>query len=125
MSLIRNRENVESYVTKDKSVIRELYHPGSSPVKDVSVAEAYVKACDETEAHVHITSQEIYYIIEGSGTMRLGDSLFGVTTGDAILVPPGMPHNVRAGGNGVRILCICSPPYSHEDTELISRQPTV
>jgi mannose-6-phosphate isomerase-like protein (cupin superfamily) len=121
MSLIRNRDNAESYVTKDKSVIWELYHPGSSPVKDVSVAEAYVEAGDETEAHVHKRSQEIYYIAEGSGSMRLGDRRFDVTKGDAVLIPPGTPHNVRAGGHGVRILCICSPPYSHEDTELISR----
>ncbi|MGA9138806.1 MAG: cupin domain-containing protein [Methanocella sp.] len=118
--MIRNRENVESFVTKDKSSIWELYHPASSPVKDVSVAEAYVKAREKTEAHVHRSSQEIYYIAEGSGTMRLGDSEFAIKTGDAILIPPRTPHDVRAGGNGIRILCICSPPYSHEDTELIS-----
>jgi mannose-6-phosphate isomerase-like protein (cupin superfamily) len=118
--LIRNRENVESFVTKDKSAIWELYHPGSSPVKDVSVAEAYVKAGETTEAHVHRSSQEIYYFLEGSGTMRLGDRHFGVKAGDAVLIPPGTPHDVLAGGKGLRILCICSPPYSHEDTELIS-----
>jgi mannose-6-phosphate isomerase-like protein (cupin superfamily) len=120
MSLIRNREKVESFVTKDKSVIWELYHPGSSPVKDVSVAEAYVKGGEKTEAHVHKSSQEVYYVLDGSGTMRLGDSRFSVKTGDAILIPPGTPHDVRADGNCIRILCICSPPYSHEDTELIS-----
>jgi mannose-6-phosphate isomerase-like protein (cupin superfamily) len=119
--LIRNRESLESYVTKDKSTIWELYHPGSSPLKDVSVAEAYVKDSDETETHVHKSSREIYYILEGSGTMKLGDCIFGVKAGDAILILPEMPHNVRAGGSGIRILCICSPPYSHEDTEITSR----
>ncbi len=119
--MIRNRENVESFVTKDKSVIRELYHPGSSPVKGVSVAEAYVKGGEKTETHVHKSSQEIYYVIEGLGTMKLGDRRFIVKAGDAVLILPGAPHDIQADGSGVRILCICSPPYSHEDTELISR----
>ncbi len=117
--MIRNRENVEAYVTKDKSTIRELYHPDSSPVKGYSVAEAEVAEGTETDAHVHRESQEIYYILEGAGTMRLGGDSFEVKTDDAILIAPGTPHNIKADkGSALRILCICSPAYSHDDTEL-------
>jgi mannose-6-phosphate isomerase-like protein (cupin superfamily) len=118
--MIRNRENTEAYVTKDKSSIRELFHPDNSPVKDFSVAEAEVAAGVETDAHIHRKSQEIYYIIEGAGTMRLGGALFKVKMGDAILITPGMLHNIKADeGMGIMILCICSPAYSHGDTELL------
>jgi mannose-6-phosphate isomerase-like protein (cupin superfamily) len=117
--MIRNRDNVEPYVTKDRSTVWELYHPGSSPAKGCSVAEAEVRAGRATERHVHKRSQEIYYILEGSGTMGLGKSHFEVKAGDAVLIPPGNPHNIRAGDGGIRILCICTPPYSHDDTELL------
>ena len=118
--MIRNRDNVEAYVTKDRSTIRELFHPDSSPVKGFSVAEAEVAAGAETDAHIHRRSQELYYILEGGGTMRLGSTALKVRTGDTILIVPGTPHNIKADeGTGIRILCICSPAYSHEDTELL------
>ena len=39
-----------------------------------------------------------------------------VAEGDAILIPPGAWHELLAGPEGVRLLCCCVPPYSHDDT---------
>ncbi len=116
--MIRNRENVKPFVTKDGSTVRELYQPGSSPAHGCSVAEACVGRGEETEVHLHRRSQEFYYILEGSGTMRLGDERLVVRPGDAILIPPGTSHNVRAESRRLRILCICTPPYADDDTFL-------
>jgi mannose-6-phosphate isomerase-like protein (cupin superfamily) len=120
--MMRSRSNIPSYVTKDGSRIWELFCPGSSPVKGFSVAEALVEPGQETDAHVHRESQETYYIVEGSGAMRLGGEIMGVTAGDAVFIGPDTIHNIKNTGSGaLRILCICCPPYSHEDTELESR----
>jgi len=117
--MIRDRSDVSSYVTKDGSAVWELYHPSSSPVKDVSVAEALVAPGQETGAHLHQRSQEIYYVLEGSGRMRVGEESMSVKAGDAVLIIPGAIHNIKNIGAGpLRILCICSPPYSHDDTAL-------
>ena len=116
--MLRNRKIVQPYTTKDGSTVWELFHSGSSPAKDISVAEACVGPGEETQRHEHRRSQEIYYVIEGSGTMGLGQDSFEIKAGDAIFITPGAPHNIRAGLEGIRILCICSPPYAHEDTEL-------
>ena len=117
--MIRNHVNTFSYVTKDKSTIRELFHPGTTPVKGVSVAEATVDPGRDTESHRHLQSQEIYYILEGDGEMRLGGEAFKIKRYDGILIPPGTPHFVKNSGKStLRMLCICSPPYSHEDTLL-------
>jgi mannose-6-phosphate isomerase-like protein (cupin superfamily) len=46
--------------------------------------------------------------------------LLKVKKDDAILITPGTPHNIKADeGMDIRILCICSPAYSHDDTELL------
>lgn len=117
--MIHNHANIFSYRTKDNSTIWELYHPRSSPVKGVSVAEALVEPGRDTEVHRHQLSQEIYYILEGEGEMRLGGETFKVKTCDAILIPPGTLHCVKNDGrSALRMLCVCSPPYSHEDTVL-------
>jgi mannose-6-phosphate isomerase-like protein (cupin superfamily) len=117
--MIKNRENIKPYVTKDGSTVRELYHPSSSPFTGASLAEASVERGGHTEAHVHWKSQEIYYILEGSGSMELGGDVFDVSPGDAILIKPGTPHSLEAGEDGLRLLCVCSPAYSHEDTTLV------
>jgi len=120
--MIRSRSSVASYVTKDGSRIWELFHPNSSPVIDFSVAEALVEPEQRTKTHVHHASQEVYYILEGEGVVRLGKETLSVSPGDAILIAPGRPHNIRNTGAGVlRILCICCPPYSHDDTALEGR----
>jgi mannose-6-phosphate isomerase-like protein (cupin superfamily) len=117
--MIRKRSNISSYMTKDGSTIWELFHPNSSPVAGFSVAEALVGAGVHTEPHKHHRAQEVYYILEGEGEMRLGAEAIKISPGNAILIPPGTAHMIKnTGTEGLRILCICSPPYSHEDTEL-------
>ncbi|MCD1295980.1 hypothetical protein CUJ83_13335 [Methanocella sp. CWC-04] len=117
--MIRNRDNTIPFVTKDGSIIHELYHPGSTPVEGTSVAEAYVEQTLETKRHIHEKSQEVYYILKGRGVMTLGERSFDVKEGDAILIPPGTSHKIKnTGDSGLRILCICTPPYSHDDTIL-------
>jgi len=116
---MRNHSNISSYRTKDGSRIWELFHPDSSPVEGFSVAEALVEPGQGTKAHVHRTSLEVYYILEGRGEMRLGADTFSVVPGDAIMIRPGTLHDIRNAGNGaLRVLCICRPPYSHNDMEL-------
>ena len=114
-------EDVEPYVTKDGSEIRELMHPAVHGVgRNLSLAEARIPPGGETKLHRHLKSEEIYHVLEGKGLMRLGNEEFEIVTGDTILIPPGTPHNVRNIGAGVlRLLCACAPPYSHEDTELL------
>ena len=40
--------------------------------------------------------------------------------GDTLCIKPGTPHHIKnTGTTPLHILCMCSPPYSHEDTELL------
>jgi mannose-6-phosphate isomerase-like protein (cupin superfamily) len=38
-----------------------------------------------------------------------------VGPGDAILIPAGAWHEIKAT-KAMRLLCCCAPPYAHEDT---------
>ena len=111
---------IPAYVTRDGSEIRELMHPAVHGNRRQSLAEATVAPGTHTRLHRHALSEELYHITAGHGLMTLGASCFKVGAGDTVLIPPGTPHRIEAtGADALRILCCCSPPYAHEDTELL------
>src|SRR5262245_35846803 len=112
--------DVAAYVTKDGSEIRELMHPTRHGNRAQSLPEALVAPGMKTVLHRHRATEEIYYITQGTGRMRLGPDTFEVAPGDSVCIPPGTPHCIEnTGGDALRILCACAPAYSHEDTELL------
>jgi mannose-6-phosphate isomerase-like protein (cupin superfamily) len=43
-----------------------------------------------------------------------------VQAGDTVCIPAGTPHRVMSNGETVlRILCVCTPPYADDDTEIL------
>lgn len=105
------------FTTADGSTIRSILDSTNASVENQSLAEASLQPDDATERHYHKKSEEIYFILEGCGTMELEGELRKVGPGDAILIPPSAWHQITADGEGgLRFLCCCAPPYSHEDT---------
>lgn len=120
MTTLIQRQDIPPYVTKDGSEIRELLHPARDGNRNQSLAEALVLPGAQTHCHRHLLSEEIYHFLEGAGRMRLGTDSFAVGPGDTVLIPPGTPHALdNPGPAPLRLLCCCSPAYSHEDTELL------
>jgi mannose-6-phosphate isomerase-like protein (cupin superfamily) len=112
--------DIPAYITKDGSGIRELMHPSQHGNRQQSLAEATVEPGARTQLHRHALTEELYHVTAGEGIMSLGDSCFTVKPGDTVLIAPGTPHRIEATGTvPLHILCCCSPPYSHEDTELL------
>ncbi|WP_455208548.1 cupin domain-containing protein [Kaarinaea lacus] len=113
-------QNIEPFITKDGSEIRELMHPAEHGNKLQSLAEATVARGSETLKHKHRSTEEIYHITQGKGLMCLGEELIEVTIGDSVCIAPGTVHNIKNIGNvPLKILCCCSPPYSDNDTVLV------
>lgn len=116
---IRARDEAVPFTTVDGSTIRSLLDRSNAPVQLQSLAEATLPAGGATTRHLHKESEEIYYVISGTGTMDLDGERREVGPGDAILIPPGARHQITAGPvEELRFLCCCAPPYRHEDTYL-------
>ncbi len=125
-SMVQSYAAVKPYVTKDRSIIRELMHPGTHKNKAQSLAEAIVPAGTRTLLHKHYVTEELYHVTEGEGVMTLGRKTFLVAAGDTVLIPPGTRHCIEASEAGqLKILCCCSPAYSHDDAELLEAEPHV
>jgi mannose-6-phosphate isomerase-like protein (cupin superfamily) len=64
--------------------------------------------------HFHARHTEHVTVIEGTGEMMLGDSLFVVKPGDFLLIPKGVPHAVTAL-TPMKVLSIQTPRWTTED----------
>lgn len=114
---IRSYRSADPFTTADGSTIRELLGLPTAPVRNQSLAEATLEPGQATERHYHRASEELYYLLQGAGEIEIGGEQAPVEAGDAILIPPGAWHQIRARPGGVlRFLCCCAPPYRHEDT---------
>jgi mannose-6-phosphate isomerase-like protein (cupin superfamily) len=115
--IVRNLEQQTPFTTKDGSTITSILDASNAPVQNHSLAEATLLADgDATQRHYHKLSEESYFIVAGSGVIEINGETREVKLCDAILIPPGAWHTIRATGDFLRFLCCCAPPYSHEDT---------
>lgn len=117
---ILNRNDAPPFTTADGSQIRELLNPRISPLRNQSLAEATLLPHQGTAAHFHPQAEEIYFILEGRGTIEIEGETRAISANDAIAIPNGLTHQIRNDGDGVlRFLCCCAPAYSHDDTVLV------
>lgn len=115
---IRRYDEQVPFTTKDGSTIRSLLDRANAPVANQSLAEATLPAGGETQRHYHRMSEEFYFLLEGRAVMEIDGERREVGRGDAILIPAGAWHQIRAT-EPLRLLCCCAPPYCHEDTYFV------
>lgn len=117
---VRNIADVPAFITADGSEIRELLAYRNSSIRQQSLAEARLAPGQATTPHYHPRTEEIYYLLEGTGRMQLGGEVRDVGPGDAIAIPAGLAHQITNTGSGLlRFLCTCAPGYQHTDTVLL------
>ena len=118
---IQNLNRVPAFTTLDGSEIRELLSYRNSAIRNQSLAEARLEAGQATTPHYHPRAEEIYFIVSGSGQMRIDNEAQDVGRGDAIAIPPGAVHQiVNTGNSDLRLLCCCAPAYEDSDTVLVA-----
>jgi mannose-6-phosphate isomerase-like protein (cupin superfamily) len=117
---IMQRDAAAPFITKDGSEIRELLAHRNSMIRNQSLAEARVLPGQSTAAHYHRRTEEIYYILGGTGRMRIDAEQRDVGPGDAIAIGPGQTHQITCtGGDTLTFLCCCAPGYEHDDTVMV------
>ena len=116
---VTNINRVSFFTTKDGSEIRELLSHRNSCIRHQSLAEARLPVNGATTPHYHPHTEEIYYIVEGHGSMQEGNEIRLVGPGDAIAIPLGARHQIRNTDSVIlKFLCCCAPAYEDEDTVL-------
>lgn len=94
--IVRALAEAEPFTTADGSTIRELLGLPTAPVRNQSLAEASLAPGQATQRHYHAETEEIYYVVEGSGEMELDGERRSLRIGDAVLIPPGATSSAPA-----------------------------
>jgi mannose-6-phosphate isomerase-like protein (cupin superfamily) len=104
----------------DSTRLRELLHPDKQPVElRYSLAHAIVKPGDTSLRH-RLTVSEVYYILEGEGTMRIGGETARVGPGDAIYIPPhALQCITNTGRIDLKFICIVDPAWRESYEEVL------
>jgi mannose-6-phosphate isomerase-like protein (cupin superfamily) len=74
-----------------------------------------------TPKHMHLNANELQYIVEGTGTIWLGDKEEKVKPGDLIIIPKGTAHGgTKPDGRPFKAISIKTPPQAPDDTKLLN-----
>jgi mannose-6-phosphate isomerase-like protein (cupin superfamily) len=90
---------------------------------DDKVSSFVIVVNDSVQAHFHQNHAEHVYVLEGSGSMRLGDQRFEVKAGDFVFIPQGVIHAVRPRkGQALKVLSIQAPAFDGSDRVLVPQK---
>jgi mannose-6-phosphate isomerase-like protein (cupin superfamily) len=101
----------------NKSVIVERLGRWSDPVRvDRSLAVERIGPSASKPLHFHVQSEEVFFVIAGSGAIVVDGVHHSLNEGDAVLVMPNERHALVTGpAENLRVLLISTPAYDPED----------
>ena len=71
--------------------------------------------------HLHPNTNEMQFILEGTGTIWLGDKEVQVKPGDLVVIPKGTPHGgTKPDGRPFKAIAIKTPPQAPDDTKMLN-----
>ena len=114
--LVVNRQHAAVINTPHGSEIRPLVDRTTADIALCSLAEEVLPPGASVARHHHLATEEVYYILSGSGRMTVGDEERAVASGDAIFIPRGTTHTLaNTGAQPLVLLLVCGPAYDRAD----------
>jgi len=119
MSLRKNFE-IKSIQGNEGTKIKQYFHPHNT-LNGISYSIAQFTLEPRKKSKLHkISSSEIYYILEGNGSLRVDDQKFELEKDDSIYVPPNSRQFLENIGSGnLRFLCIVEPAWKADNEILL------
>jgi mannose-6-phosphate isomerase-like protein (cupin superfamily) len=108
----RHYDDVAPFTGADGAKIRELVGR-STGVTSHSVALIAHPVGISTVEHHHTLADEVYYVLSGTGRIRVDGETRQVGPGDAVTIRPGQRHKLWADGEEDLVLLVtCAPAYA-------------
>ena len=83
--------------------------------EDVSVIQERTSAGKAEIMHYHKISRQFFYILEGTGQMRLENELVSLQKGEGLEIAPYVKHRFENNSSADVIFLVISAPRSHGD----------
>ncbi len=119
MSLRKNSE-IEYIQANEGTKIKQYFHPHNTLNGiNYSMAQFTLEAGKKSKLH-KMSSSEIYYILEGSGNLKINEDAYHLEKDDSVYVPPNSKQFIENTGSvNLRFLCIVEPAWKADDEILL------
>jgi mannose-6-phosphate isomerase-like protein (cupin superfamily) len=115
-NLIFNEQNVNSF-QGTCGIVKDLVNQENSKINNVSIAVIVVESMKHGQEHFHNNTEEIYFVLEGKGSIMINKNIQKIEKDDCIIIPIKQDHKLINNTKlPLKILVINSPPYSEDDT---------
>jgi mannose-6-phosphate isomerase-like protein (cupin superfamily) len=119
MSLRKNFE-IDSVDGNEGTKIKQYFHPHNTLNGiNYSLAQFTLEPGKKSKLH-KMRSSEIYYILEGSGSLNVDENTYIMEKNDSAYVPPNSKQFIEnSGKNILKFLCIVEPAWKPDDEVLL------
>ena len=113
---IKYLHDCEPFRAGDGTLLRELLHPDKAKIDlRYSLAYAIVGPGQSSRPH-RLKTSEVYYILEGKGSMHIDNEMAEVFPNQAVYIPPHSRQFIQnTGDTELRFLCIVDPAWIAEN----------
>lgn len=121
-SLARTQIDIQSVadaVEKDKLTAKDVFkrtYIGHGKQSSVFVFQGHK---GPFKKHVHVTHDEIGYVLKGSGKVMVGDRVQEVREGDIWVIPANTPHGGEFQTEPTQVLFVSSPIDDPENPDRV------
>ena len=119
MSLRRNSE-IDSIQGDEGTKIKQYFHPHNT-LNGINYSIAQFTLGPGKKSKLHkMSSSEIYYILEGSGNLKIDEETHHLEKDDSAYVPPNSKQFIENTGSiDLKFLCIVEPAWKADDEILL------
>jgi len=119
MSLKKNSE-IKYIQGNEGTKIKQYFHPHNTLNGiNFSMAQFTLEPGKKSKLH-KMSSSEIYYILEGTGNLKIDEDEYQLEKDDSVYVPPNSKQIIENTGSiNLRFLCIVEPAWKADDEILL------
>jgi len=108
---ITNRDRIQPFTGDDGAIVREL-----ARLARHTLAEIRHPPGTASREHYHTQAEEVYYVVEGQGEIRIDGGTQAIGPGDVIEIVAGQRHKLWQRGEGDLVLFVtCVPAYDVQE----------
>lgn len=117
---VRKLDEIQSVEGKEGTKIRQIFHPHNT-LNGIRFSLSHSTLLSKKKSARHkMKTSEIYYILEGRGTLYVDNEPYPVSKDEAVFIPPLSEQFIENTGEGeLKFLCMVDPAWRKEDEILL------
>lgn len=93
--------------------IKHLAAPWTVGTSRLWVGVTIIGQGSSSNPHLHDDAEEVFYVISGTGRVKVGEEEEEIVPGSCIFIPPKTLHQLlNTGHEELKVLAVTSPPFT-------------